>query len=204
MGRAGWGLLELTEYHYGNRWMAIEGGAPLLFTNNETNMERLFQTKSSTPYVKDAFHRYVVGAEKNCINPLAKGTKAAAHFVVEIAPGQSWTQKCRLTDYNPAKENTPAARLFGSEFDNIFELRKSEADEFYAKQDGAKLSDDARLVQRQAFAGLLWGKQSYHYDVERWLQSDPRSLRPIPAGAWGAITQLDASAEFRCDLHARY
>jgi hypothetical protein len=177
-GFQGGDLLELTEFHYGQRWLAIEGEPELLFTDNETNMERLFGQKSTTPYVKDAFHRYLINGERGAVNPAMTGTKAAAHFSSEIAPGQSWMIRLRLTDQNLAEDHTPASQLFGPAFDAIFDQRKKEADEFYEKRIDANLSEDARRVQRQAFAGLLWCKQSYHYDVRRWLEGDSTQPKP--------------------------
>jgi hypothetical protein len=177
-GFQGGELLELTEFHYGQRWLAIEGAPELLFTDNETNMERLFGQKSKTPYVKDAFHRYLVNGERNAVNPAMTGTKAAAHFSSEIVPGQSWTIRLRLTDQNLAENHTPASEVFGPDFDATFDQRKKEADEFYDKRIDAQLSEDARRVQRQAFAGLLWCKQSYHYDVRRWLEGDSTEPKP--------------------------
>jgi hypothetical protein len=177
-GFQGGELLELTEFHYGQRWLAIEGAPELLFTDNETNMERLFGQKSKTPFVKDAFHRYLINGERGAVNPAMTGTKAAAHFASEIAPGQSWTIRLRLTDQNLAENHTPASQVFGPSFDVIFDQRKKEADEFYDKRIDANLSEDARRVQRQAFAGLLWCKQSYHYDVRRWLEGDSTQPKP--------------------------
>jgi hypothetical protein len=177
-GYEGAELLELTEFHYGQRWLLIEGNPEPLFTDNETNMERLFGQKSKTPYVKDAFHRYLINGERGAVNPALTGTKAAAHFASEIAPGQSWTIRVRLTDQNIAENRTPAQELFGPAFDAIFEQRKKEADEFYEKRIDPELSEDARRVQRQAFAGLLWCKQSYHYDVRRWLEGDSTEPKP--------------------------
>src|SRR5277367_5083353 len=184
-GYQGAELFELTEFHYGQRWLAIEGAPEPLFTDNETNMERLFAQQSKTPYVKDAFHRYIVNGERDAVNPAMTGTKAAAHFSSEIAPGQSWTIRLRLTDENLAENRTPASRLFGPAFDAIFEQRKKEADEFYEKRIDAKLSEDARRVQRQAFAGLLWCKQSYHYDVRRWLEGDSTQPKPDASRVFG-------------------
>jgi hypothetical protein len=177
-GFQGGELLELTEFHYGQRWLAIDGAPELLFTDNETNMERLFGQKSKTPFVKDAFHRYLINGERGAVNPAMTGTKAAAHFASEIAPGQSWTIRLRLTDQNLAENHTPASQVFGPSFDAIFDQRKKEADEFYDKRIDANLSEDARRVQRQAFAGLLWCKQSYHYDVRRWLEGDSTQPKP--------------------------
>jgi len=177
--RPGTALMALTEYHYGRRWVLIEGAPELLFTENETNMERLFGEQSRTPYVKDAFHRYVINGERAAVNPAKKGTKAAAHFAQVIAPGKSWTIRLRLMDYDPTRLSS-SQQLFGTAFDSIFDQRLKEADEFYAKRIHPKMSEDARLVQRQAFAGLIWGKQSYHYDVARWLAGDPTQPPPDP------------------------
>ena len=93
-GYEGGELLELTEFHYGQRWLVIEGAPELLFTENETNMERLFGQKSKTPYVKDAFHRYLVNGERGAVNPAMTGTKAAAHFSVGNRAGAELDDSC--------------------------------------------------------------------------------------------------------------
>jgi hypothetical protein len=188
-GPAGTALLELEEYHYGKRWLLIEAPPEMLFTENATNMERLFQEKSSTPYVKDAFHRYVINGERTAVNPAMTGTKAAAHYLQQIPPGGSWTIRLRLTDSNPGGSGAAAQKFFGAEFDAIFSQRLKEADEFYAQRINPKISADARLVRRQAFAGLLWGKQSYHYDVKRWLDGDPTQPAPDPRRRLGRNNQ---------------
>lgn len=179
-GPQGSALIEMSEFHYGKRWLMIEGGPELLFAENETNMERLFQQKSRTPYVKDAFHRYLIGGEHSAVNPAMKGTKFAAHYSSEIAPGKSWTIRARLLDRNPAAGGDSVQVSAGDAFDGIFDLRRKEADEFYEQRIHAGMSDDPRLVQRQAFAGLLWSKESYHYDVSRWLAGDPTQPKPDP------------------------
>jgi hypothetical protein len=171
-------LIEATEYHYLKRWLAAEGKPELLFTDNETNMERLFRCASKSPYVKDGFHRYIVGGEKTAVNPALTGTKAAAHYAVEIAAGASWSVKLRFASRNLAANGDKAGKIFGEAFDETFATRIREADEFYAQRSGGVLSADAQSVQRQAFAGLLWGKQSYHYEVKRWLDGD--STQPAP------------------------
>jgi hypothetical protein len=177
---AGSALMGMDEYHYGKRWLLMEGTPELLFTENETNMERLFQQKSRTPFVKDAFHRFVIGGERDAVNPAMKGTKSAAHYAAEIAPGKGRTIRLRLMDQNPTEGRTSAPNYFGAPFDGMFDQRLREADQFYARRAQAGTSDDARLVQRQAFAGLLWCKQSYHYDVGRWLRGDPTQPKPDP------------------------
>ncbi|HKS82112.1 MAG TPA: hypothetical protein VJR23_11475 [Candidatus Acidoferrales bacterium] len=170
-----------SDYHYGDRWLLFDDSPELLFTENETNMELLFEQKSRTPYVKDAFHRYVIHGEKEAVNPAHKGTKMAAHYAAEIPPGESWTIRCRLTDHNPANDGKKAAEFFGPAFESVFSARLKEADEFYSQRICSNCSDDARMVQRQAFAGLLWNKQSYHYDVRRWLAGDSTQPKPDPA-----------------------
>ncbi|HEY4877953.1 MAG TPA: hypothetical protein VIH97_02420, partial [Candidatus Acidoferrales bacterium] len=158
---AGTKLFQLSEFHYGKRWLLIEGSPETLFTENETNMERLFNSKSPTPFVKDAFHRYVVNGERTAVNPELAGTKASAYFASEIAPGKSWAVRLRLTNQDLTADNSGALKLFGPAFEQVFDQRIKEADEFYAKRIDPKQSEDARNVQRQAFAGLLWCKQSY-------------------------------------------
>jgi hypothetical protein len=185
-GPAGTSLIEASDYHYGKRWLLFEASPELLFTENQTNTERLYETPNRTPYVKDAFHRYVVNGKRDAVNPELQGTKAAAHYAAEVAPGGSWTLRCRLLDRNPTAEpGGSATTFFGPAFDSGFALRKAEAAEFYAQRTGAGLSEDARLVQRQAFAGLLWGKQSYHYEVQRWLDGDSTQPKPDPRRQFG-------------------
>ncbi|MBZ5696347.1 MAG: glucosidase [Acidobacteriia bacterium] len=179
-GPAGTSLIELTEFHYGKRWLLLEGAPELLFTENETNSQLLFQHPSRTPYVKDAFHRYLINGESAAVNPALKGTKSAAHYAAEIAPGKSWTIHARLTDQNPVASHAQAQTFFGAAFDAVFDQRLKEADEFYGQRVHLGMTEDPRLVQRQAFAGLLWGKQSYHYSVSRWLRGDPTQPEPDP------------------------
>ena len=177
---AGMSLFELSDYHYGQRFLAIEGTPELLFTENETHCEALYQQPSKTPYVKDAFHRYIIDKERAAINPAMTGTKAAAHFSSEIAPGKDWTVRLRFVDHDPRKSSEDTGKLFGAAFHQIFDDRQKEADEFYAtRMSGANA--DEKLVHRQAFAGLIWNKQSYHYDVRRWLNGDPTQPKPDPA-----------------------
>ncbi|HWG59855.1 MAG TPA: hypothetical protein VN661_12480 [Candidatus Acidoferrales bacterium] len=177
---AGAAVIALSEFHYGKRWLLAEAKPELLFTENETNNERLFHSRNKTPYVKDAFHRYVIGGERGAVNPAMRGTKAAAHYSAEIAPGGSWCVRLRLVDREPAKGSDNAAEFFGAGFDGVFAERQKEADEFYAERGDPNLSEDSRRVQRQAFAGLLWGKQTYHYEVKRWLEGDPTQPKPDP------------------------
>ena len=143
---------------------------PLFFTDNETNNERLFGTPNASPYVKDAFHRWLVDGERNAVNSTGEGTKTAAHYRVELAPGASTTLRLRLSQ---AAHVDPFA-----DHAAIFEQREDEANAFYAAIQPAHLDDDERRVQRQAFAGMLWSKQLYYYDVEQWMRGDPDM--PVP------------------------
>ncbi len=144
-------------------------GAELLFTNNETNFKRLYNTENRTPYVKDAFHRHIIEKE-NCVNKEKTGTKAAFHYEVEILPGVSKVFHLRLTSEilkNPLKE-----------VDKTILLRKKEADAFYNEIQSLKLSEDDKKIQRQAYAGMIWSKQFYHYRVQRWFEGDPAFAPP--------------------------
>jgi hypothetical protein len=149
-----------------------------LFTENETNNERLFGKPNATPYVKDAFNERILHDREDAVNPAMNGTKAAIWYPVTIPAGGSATLKLRLTTDAPG-----GIRDFFRQdnFDSIFDARIAEADAFYAQftPEEATLSDDARAVQRQAYAGLIWSRQFYHYDVETWLNGDP-NLPPPP------------------------
>jgi hypothetical protein len=151
-----------------------DGQAPTwLCTGNETNMERLFGAPSATPYVKDAFHEYVVAGRRDGVNPAGAGTKAAAHYGLELPAAAAVTLRLRLY----AAGETPA-RPFGAAFDRALETRRKEADAFYAQTLPAALRPDEALVARQAYAGLLWSKQFYYYIVHHWLRGDPAQPRP--------------------------
>ncbi|MGH7333705.1 MAG: MGH1-like glycoside hydrolase domain-containing protein, partial [Candidatus Rokuibacteriota bacterium] len=153
-------------------WLYSEGEGELLFTENETNCRRLHGGQFAQPYVKDAFHDYLVAGTKEAVNPQLTGTKAAALYLTTLAPGQTVSVRLRLA-------NAPLAHHpFDTEFETIFAQRIREADEFYATVIPPTLSEDARRVMRQAFAGLLWSKQFYHYDVQRWLTGDPAPPAP--------------------------
>ena len=177
-GFNGFAAIELLQPDYGKRWLAIEGQPELLFTENESNNERLFKSKNRTKFVKDAIDSYVVHGVLDAVNPGQTGTKVAAQFKCEIPAGGSTSLRLLLTNQElPA--GASAAQIFNAAFDQTFEQRKKEADEFYAGLIRPGMSADAINVQRQAFAGLLWNRQSYHYDVSRWLAGDP--TQPPPA-----------------------
>ena len=154
----------------------------LLFCDNATNNQRLYNSDNTSPFPKDGINDYIVENNKKCVNPRGVGTKMAAHYSLQIAAGQSATIKLRLTNLEESGGAHPSD-AFGEAFDNIFATRKKEADEFYAEQLPPGASDDEKLVQRQAFAGLLWSKQFYHYDVRKWLMGDEGQPQP-PASRW--------------------
>ena len=156
---------------------AVDGQAPkLLFTENETNFQRLYNGKNRAPFVKDGFHDFVVGGNADAINPAGQGTKCAAHYRLKLGPGESRTIRLRLTAEGESK---PGA--FGREFDDVFKARIAEADAFYDDCIGDGVDDEAQEVLRQAYAGLLWSKQFFHYDVEAWLEGDPAEPPPPAA-----------------------
>jgi hypothetical protein len=163
---------------YGRRWLYCDGAPALLFTENETNCERCFGTPSAGPYVKDAFHRFVIDGDNAAVNPAMQGTKAAARYTIDLAAGGSAELRLRFT--NEAPSPARGAPRFDDSFPATFDARMREADEFYAQVIPATQSADARAVARQAFAGLLWSKQFYHYVVKEWLDGDPEQPPPPP------------------------
>jgi len=167
---AGTPSIEAEHDQLGRRWLTCEGDPALLFTENDTNAARLWGASNATPYVKDGFNEYLIEGRKDAINPDGVGTKAAAHYRLLIPAGQPATVRLRLSD---ARRSGP-----GRDFDTIVDRRRHEADDFYATLTPEALSPDARAVMRQAFAGLLWSKQFFHYDVKRWLDGDPAGPTP--------------------------
>jgi hypothetical protein len=159
----------ITAFHpgLGERFLFAEGASELLFTDNETNTERLFGQPNETPYVKDGIHECIVHDQRDRVNHEKWGTKAAAHYPLTIEAGKSVTLRLRLCDL--ASSSTQRHGPFGRSFDDIFQARKHEADEFYASVIPSSLDADSARVMRQALAGMLWSKQFYFYDVERWL-----------------------------------
>jgi len=149
--------------------LECEGAPPLLFTDNETNNRRLFGSENPSGFVKDGINDFVLHGRADAVNPAATGTKAAAHYRLEIAAGGSVSVRLRLR---------PAASVgaaFGLAFDEIFVLRRAEADAFYDALTPRHFDKDGRRIFRQALAGMLWSKQHYHYDVARWLEQHDAS-----------------------------
>ncbi|MBX5461522.1 MAG: glucosidase [Steroidobacteraceae bacterium] len=150
----------------GEHQLYCDDSAELLFTENETNTQRLYGMPNATPYVKDAFHEFLVGERRDAVNPSLVGTKAAAHYGMHIGPGESGVVRLRLRKGEvPTKE-----AVFGAAFDKVFEDRVREADEFYRALTPPKATPDEARVIRQALAGMLWSKQLYLLDASRWLQ----------------------------------
>jgi hypothetical protein len=148
----------------------------LLFTENETNRRHLYGVANANPFVKDAFHEAVIHGRTDATNPADFGTKAAAHYAKNIAPGESWRLRLRLVEQSQAP---PAPQTFGESFSSLIDLRKDEADTFYQKHFPFSPDSEEFRIMRQACAGLLWSKQFYNYQVSRWLKGDPG--QPPPA-----------------------
>jgi len=158
----------------GDRYLYCEGNTELLFTENETNNERIFGTPNASPFVKDGINNYVVNGKKDVVNPQGTGTKAAAHYSITVGAGQTAKIRLRLTDLAPTSVSDPFAG-----FDEIMQSRQKEADEFYQAITPERVSKDEALVMRQALAGMLWSKQYFAFDLHKWLlEHGVDSMRP--------------------------
>ncbi len=169
----GGSVVQTSHEKLGDRWLYCDSThlSELLFTENETNSDRLFGTPNASPYVKDGIHNYVVMGKSDAINPDRQGTKVSSHYRLTLQPGETQTIRLRFSDQPP--ESLDA---LGDNFAATVQQRKQEADEFYSRfcHPDAELLD----IQRQAFAGLLWTKQYYHYVIEDWLTGDPNQPEP--------------------------
>jgi hypothetical protein len=169
------GVVQTTHETLGSYLWTLDGSPELLFTDNETNNARLFGLSNKTKHVKDAFHDYVIHGQKDAVNPSRQGTKCCALYPLCIGPGEQTVVQMRLAPAgSPVLRKTAVASLF--------EKRIQEADEFYAAY-APGLTPEAYLVQRQAFAGMFWNKQYYHFVVHTWLTGDPGMPEP-PAARW--------------------
>jgi hypothetical protein len=178
-------VIEAHHAYYGKRWLLCEGTPKLLFTENETNNKKLFGVDNRSPYVKDGINDCVVYGNREAVNSAGIGTKAAALYRQQIEPGSHKVIRLRLSDKGPTllRRSAPAiavagAEPFGKTFDDVLSKRIAEAEDFYARRVGQASSHDAAEVQRQAFAGLLWSKQFYHYDLHAWIEGDPSGPAP--------------------------
>jgi hypothetical protein len=205
-GTSGSMCAEIEHWQYGKRWFLCEGAPKLLFTENETNYVKLFNYRDRVPYTKDAFHECIVHGNQQAVNPELTGTKMAADYFARLASGESTVLKLRLTDLNPLggfdrdapligtplspgpndrPPTVPSTSDFSAGYEQVFQLRAKEADEFYDSRVSKDLSSDARMVTRQAYAGMLWSKQFYHYDAATWLEGDPAGPKPPAARRQG-------------------
>jgi hypothetical protein len=156
--------------------LSCEGEVPLLFTQNETNNERLFGQRNECPYVKDGIEGYVVHGNQGAVDPEKRGTKVAAHYHVGVGAGQTQVIRLRLS----RSPRDPGAHAFGKPFDEVFADRLREADEFYGSLTPPSVSEDAARVMRQALAGMLWSKQFFFFDGDNWL--DEHHSNPLHRG----------------------
>jgi len=174
-------IIEVNHHYYGRRWLYCEGSPELLFTENETNNRRLYGLENGS-YAKDGINDYIVHGVKEAVNAGQSGTKGTAHYPLTVDPGRTVTVRLRLTD----KEIPPTVgEHLGADFERVFLERQREADEFYATVIPQDLAPDAQNVVRQAFGGLLWSKQFYHYVVEHWLKGDPAYPPPAAGRKYG-------------------
>ena len=179
-------LVQVQHQELGESWLACQGTPELLFTENETNNERLWGVGNRTPYVKDGINETIVNKAEGKVNPEGVGTKVAAHYTLVIEPGATQTILLRLS---AKQKNNPFA-----DAEKLFSTRIGEADEFYRAISTAQ-TEDERLVQRQALASLLWSKQFFNYDVDKWLQGDPAGPPPPPQRSrnqgWRHLSNFD-------------
>lgn len=166
-------VIKLTHPKYSDFYLHLqEDVQEVIFTNNDTNRDKLYGSKSAYPYVKDGINEYLINKKKT-VNPSQEGTKASGRYAFKIDGGKSTKVKVRLSIdrlSNPFKD-----------FDDLMRLRKSEADDFYAETVQKNVSNEEhRMIQRQALAGLLWSKQFYYYNIKDWLDGDPRKVPPPP------------------------
>ena len=204
--------------------MAFVAGHPeFLFTENETNALKAFNLRNRTPYVKDAFHEYIIHGNKAAVNPAMTGTKLGAHYVLQLetrrirdtenaADGLQSVERDGLSEAGAGTSLPPgegnahqecrATNDFGARYDEVFAERRKEADEFYDSRFPKGLSEDARLVMRQAYAGMLWSKQFYHFDVRTWLEGDPAGPRASGRPMEGAKQGVAASVQRRHHFYA--
>ncbi len=169
--------------HLKSQWLYGDGNPQFLFTENESNTERLWGSPNQSPFVKDSINDTIVNGAGGRVNPEMTGTKVAAHYALSLAPGETHVLRLRLTAQSQSQP-------FQS-FEAIFAQRQKEADEFFATVQSKRLSEDERSVMRQALAGLMWSKQYYGYDVDHWLDGDPAGPPPPRARQHGRNSEWD-------------
>jgi hypothetical protein len=181
LARAGEAAIEASHASLGRFFLAAEGNPELLFTENETDVARLFGGVNASPYVKDAFHEYVIRGRKDAVNPAHEGTKAAALYRLSIPSRGRTVVKLRLSEGK--------ARSLGGAFDRVFDERLKEADAFFESRLAKTASAGERSVVRQGYAGLLWSKQFYHYVLRHWVEGDPAQPAPPESRKSGRNTE---------------
>lgn len=167
-------IVSASHVELGAYFLYCENPDKILFTENETNNERIFNVPNGSPYVKDSINDYAIHGRQEGVNPRNQGTKASALYHLHFGPNETRVVNLRLSHH----ENM--AKPFGKDFHALFKKRQAEADEFYKQVTPYPLPEDMRNIQRQAFAGLLWNKQCYHYNVNTWLKGDPTAPPPAP------------------------
>ena len=155
--------IETSHADLGGFVLHCDGNPSLLFTENDTNNQRLFGTQNASPYVKDGINNYVVMGRREAVNPNQTGTKAAAHYPLDIGAGETAVVRLRLT-------NTAFRDPFGRQFTEIVDERRRDADAFYQAITPPRADEDTASVMRQALAGMLWSKQHFFYDTDKWLE----------------------------------
>jgi hypothetical protein len=190
------GTVALSHRDLGECFFYAEGVSTMLFTENETNTQRLFNTPNPTPYVKDSIDNYIVHGKNETVNPEKMGTRVAAQYPLTLKAGESRTVRLRLSDQPAKKSQKALGDVFGKAFDSVFKTRLQEADEFYAALIPASFNPDHALVMRQALAGMLWSKQFFFYDVGQWLkqhgiQPYKANQRSIRNDRWGHMFNAD-------------
>ncbi|MBN8248968.1 MAG: glucosidase [Verrucomicrobia bacterium] len=176
-------VIRATESDLGTRHLYCQGAGQLLFTENESNHHRLFGGENRTPHVKDAFHEFLIHGRTDAVNPAQTGTKAGAHWHLTVPAGGCHTVRLRLSPVAPSDLDRAYGKgqgAFGSHFDGVMAARRAESDAFYAGIIPSALDPDAARVMRQALAGMLWSKQFYFFDVNRWLEE--RGCDPFRSG----------------------
>ncbi len=192
-GPSGTGMIAASHPDIGRRYFYCEGAPDLLFTENETNTERLFGTPNASPFVKDGINNYIVEGRSGAVNPEGAGTKASAHYQLTLGPGEERSIRLRLSGVAPSSRGT---QVFGSAFEDTFSQRQREADEFYDNITPPTVGPDAALVMRQALAGMLWSKQYYLYEVDRWLREHGSNAaagrqQPVRNSSWFHMVNAD-------------
>ncbi len=169
----------LLDKHIKDYYLYCDGVVPLLFTENETNNQRIFNTPNASPYVKDGINNAIVHGQQDAVNPSHVGTKVAPHYEITVGAGETKVIRLRLSNQAPAQVGAP----FGTYFDQQFAARLKEADEFYATviPPAVQADRDRANVMRQALAGMMWTKQYFYYDVDQWLRE--RNVTPWTSAA---------------------